>query len=73
MLTNKYEIDPEEINKEWGIEVGQQRNFETGYSDSTVGGWGDDDDNDGHRMSDEEYYKRYGHHRDAVNFLSEVH
>ena len=31
-----------------------------------------DGDDDGHRMSDEEYYKRYGHHRDSINFLSGV-
>ncbi len=72
MLTNKYEIDPEEINKEWGIEVGQQRNFESSNGSDSVGDWGDGDE-DGHRMSDEEYYKRYGHHRDKVNFLSGVH
>ena len=72
MLTNKYEIDPEEINKEWGIEVGQQRNFESSNGNGGIGDWGDGDE-DGHRMSDEEYYKRYGHHRDKVNFLSGVH
>ncbi len=27
VLTNKYEIDSEEISKEWGVEVGQQMNF----------------------------------------------
>ncbi len=73
VLTNKYEIAPEEINKEWGIEVGRQRNFESGSDGtSSVDGWEEDGD-DNHRMSDEEYYKRYGHHRDSVNFLSEVH
>lgn len=75
VLTNKYEIAPEEINKEWGIEVGRQRNFESG-SGGTSGGddWdGENDGNDDHRMSDEEYYKRYGRHRDSINFLSEVH
>jgi len=70
MLTNKYEIEPEEINKEWGIEVGQQRNFENGNNSTSLGDWSDGDDS--HRMSDEEYYKRYGHHRDSVNFLSGV-
>lgn len=69
MLTNKYDIEPEEINKEWGIEVGQQRNFGE-YGGSSVGGWSDgESDNDHHRMSDEEYYKRYGHPRNSVNFL----
>lgn len=69
VLTNKYEIDPEEVNKEWGIEVGQQRNFETGNVESSGG---ESDLGEGHVMSDEEYYKRYGHTRDSINFLTEV-
>lgn len=73
VLTNKYEVDPEEINKEWGIEVGKQRNFESGSGGGGASGWNGGDDDDDHRMSDEEYYKRYGRHRDKVNFLSEVH
>lgn len=72
MLSNKYEIDPEVVNKEWGIEVGKQRNFETGSGGSSSFGEGDED-GEVHRMSDEEYFKRYGHHRDKINFLSEVH
>lgn len=71
MLTNKYEISAEEINKEWGVEVGAQKNF--GDAGGAIGGYGDEPDDDGHRMSDEEYYKRYGHHRDKVNFLSGAH
>lgn len=67
MLTNKYEVEAEEINKEWGIEVGKQRNFEDGGSSPTIGGLDGDDDES--RMSDEEYYKRYGHPRGRVNFL----
>lgn len=73
VLTNKYEVDAEEVNKEWGIEVGSQRNFESGSGSSSVG-W-EDADGDGendHHMSDDEYYKRYGHHRNSVNFLSGV-
>lgn len=73
VLTNKYEIAPEEINKEWGIEVGRQRNFEVGSNGTSAIDGEDDGDGDSHRMSDEEYYKRYGRHRDSVNFLSEVH
>lgn len=73
VLTNKYEIAPEEINKEWGIEVGRQRNFEVGSNGSSSVDGDYDGDDDGHRMSDEEYYKRYGRHRDSINFLSEVH
>lgn len=72
VLTNKYEIDPEEINKEWGITVGRQRNFESGVGKKSVNTDDSDDSNDDHRMSDDEYYKRYGHHRDGINFLSEV-
>ena len=72
MLTDKYEIEPEEINKEWGVEVGKQRNFEAGNGGGGLGDWEGDEDGDGHRMSDEEYYKRYGHHRNKVNFLSGV-
>lgn len=74
VLTNKYEVDPEEIDKEWGIKVGKQRNFESGGGGSSAG-WSDEDGDgvDDHRMSDEEYYKRYGRHRDSINFLSEVH
>lgn len=68
MLTNKYEVEPEEINKEWGVEVGKQRNFEFGSGGGGVGDYGDGEDDD-HRMSDEEYYKRYGRHRNKVNFL----
>lgn len=73
VLTNKYEIAPEEINKEWGIEVGRQRNFEVGSNGSSSVDDDNNGDNDDHRMSDEEYYKRYGRHRDSINFLSEVH
>lgn len=72
VLTNKYEIDAEEINKEWGIEVGKQFNVVEGVSGGTVGGLDGDYDEDGRRMSDEEYYKRYGHYRDKINFLSEA-
>lgn len=68
MLTDKYEIDPEEVSKEFGVSVGTQRNFDknTASSNSILD---DDDDDDSRRMSDEEYYKRYGHYRDKVNFL----
>lgn len=72
MLTNKYEIDPEKINEEWGVEVGNQRNFDSGINGSTSIDGSDGDDNNSHKMSDEEYYKRYGHSRDSINFLSEV-
>lgn len=65
MLSNKYEIDPEIIQEEWGVSVGKQVNF----GGSSVGYGDGDEDGESHRMSDEEYYKRYGHHRNKVNFL----
>jgi len=73
MLTNKYEMDAETINSDFGITVGKQFNIGVG-SGSVVGGEGEDGH---HIMSDEEYYRRYGHRRGEkttanVNFLDEV-
>lgn len=72
VLTDKYEVDPEVINMEWGIQVGAQRNLDNiingGNAVSTSS------TNDDWKMSDEEYEKRYGHPRTAqskVNFLME--
>lgn len=73
MLTDKYEISPEEINNEWGVEVGEQKNFDSGSGTSSVDTSDGDGGDDSHRMSDEEYYKRYGKHRSRVNFLTEAH
>lgn len=71
MLTEKYEVNSDIIDKEWGVEVGEQRNLMdfTGAGSVSYDG---DGDNDHHIMSDEEYYKRYGHPRgasDKINFL----
>lgn len=63
MLTNKYQVDSEVIDSEFGVTVGEQNNYIGG---STVGGDGDSD-NDHHIMSDQEYYKRYGHPRGTSN------
>lgn len=99
MLTDKFKIDPEVIEKEFGVRVGDQvfssgggiigadgepiergngGDDDRGYG----GGAGSGDDGEGsdggdgsdggkqsgpRRMSDEEYYKRYGHGR--ANFL----
>lgn len=69
MLTNKYEVDPDIIENDLGVIVGQQFNSQTGANGSiSTNGNG----NDNYVMSDEEYYKRYGHERNAksrVNFL----
>ncbi len=65
MLTGKYEVEPEVIDKEFGVRVGKQFNI----TDGVTGGFGDGDHN---IMTDEEYEKRYGHPRSTnarVNFL----
>ena len=78
MLTNKYEMSPETIDSDFGITVGKQLNLSSfGYGGSVVGGDGESE-NDHHIMSDEEYYRRYGHRRGeknvaaSVNFLDEM-
>jgi hypothetical protein len=74
MLTNKYEMSAETIDADFGITVGKQ--FNIGMSGGSVAG-GEDGNDDHHIMSDEEYYRRYGHRRGEkvnakVNFLDEV-
>lgn len=76
VLTDKYEISADEIEKEFGIVVGKQINMMSGGEGGAVGsGRGS---NDRGIMSDEEYYRRYGHRRGekknkdkVVNFLLE--
>lgn len=74
-ITDKYEVSPDEIEKEFGIVVGKQFNAITGTASnsSVVGGRSS---NDRGLMSDEEYYRRYGRrrgekHSDVSNFLKE--
>lgn len=72
VLTDKYEVDPEVINMEWGIQVGPQRNLDTIINSSSSIQYGED--GEVWKMSDEEYEKRYGHPRTAksmANFLTE--
>lgn len=76
-ITDKYEVSADEIEKEFGIVVGKQFNAmqaTTGGSEQmSVGG----SSNDKRIMSDEEYYRRYGHSRGEkkvaaqANFLKE--
>lgn len=59
LLVTNYEFSSEEVEKMWGVEVGKQRI-------ETFGSFGDgyvEGENDHHIMSDEEYFKRYGHPR----------
>lgn len=69
-LTDKYEVAPDEIEKSFGVVVGNQLNVMTGGS---VSGSGRSSSDRG-IMSDEEYFQRYGHRRgekkkDIKNFL----
>ncbi len=62
------------IDSDFGVTVGKQFNIGT-VGGSVAGGDGNDDAH--HIMSDEEYYRRYGHRRGekttaSVNFLDEV-
>lgn len=68
-LSDRFEVPPEEVEKTFGVAVGKQINLQTG---SVGGGVSVGGEGDGHyRMSDDEYYRRYGRHRDSVNFLRE--
>lgn len=71
LITDKYEVASDEIEKEFGINVGKQLNVipSTIYPGGEV--IGGDNTNDRHIMSDEEYFKRYGHSRGmkVANFL----
>lgn len=72
LITDKYEVAADEIEKEFGINVGRQLNV---LPDAVYTGSGGiiagDGSNDRHIMSDEEYYRRYGHPRGVrtLNFL----
>lgn len=71
LITDKYEVAADEIEKEFGINVGKQLNVISAGATAEVGGLTDSHTMDRHIMSDEEYYRRYGHARDSrtVNFL----
>ncbi len=70
LITDKYEVSADEIEKEFGINVGRQINVMSmdGSMPSAPGG----SSHDRHIMSDEEYYRRYGHSRGSqvTNFLA---
>lgn len=70
-LTDKYEVSPDEIEKDFGIVVGRQLNLEQGGIGSSSGLAGNAEGNGRQVMSDEEYYRRYGRQRGSVtNFLT---
>lgn len=71
LVTDKYEVTSDEIEKEFGIIVGRQLNV---VSTTTATGGGmsyKSTSTDKLVMSDEEYYKRYGHSRSTkvANFI----
>lgn len=62
LITDKYEVAADEIEKEFGIVVGKQLNVFPGIAGGGSGIAGGSSSDRG-IMSDEEYYKRYGHPR----------
>lgn len=66
VITERYEVQSDEIEKEFGIHVGRQLNMV-----APIGGQMTGSSSDRHIMSDEEYFKRYGHARGSKveNFL----
>ena len=66
LITDKYEVSADEIEKEFGINVGKQLNVALGTC-ASLG----ISHNDKGMMTDEEYYRRYGRPRgtQVANFL----
>lgn len=60
LITDKYEVAADEIEKEFGINVGRQLNVIPGLGFGAEGGSSGLSHNDRGIMSDEEYFRRYG-------------
>lgn len=70
VLSDRYEITPEEVEKTFGVNVGKQLNTLGGVGGgASVSGDGYDEGS-GRHLTDEEYYRRYGHRRGATNFIT---
>lgn len=69
-LTASWEMDPETIEQEFGVKVKRQLNVMTGVPGATASG-GSSGEYGHRRLTDEEYYRRYGHARETTNFLRE--
>lgn len=79
-MADRFEITSEEVEKNFGITVGKQLKV-PGYGSDGIGmpenvEYIDEKEDEGvirtrRRMSDEEYFKRYGHPRGISNFLTE--
>lgn len=63
LITDKYEVAPDEIEKEFGIIVGRQLNLHE--MDMVTDKEKKGNTHDRHIMSEEEYYRRYGHGRSS--------
>lgn len=75
LLVANYDFSSDEIERLWGIEVGEQHTFDEGWGGNGDVSISEGSDDDHHIMSDEEYEKRYGHPRGVnsrVNFLMGV-
>lgn len=71
-ITDKYEVSADEIEKTFGVIVGKQFNVSDASAVGTgAGGSANGTSNDRRIMTDEEYVRRYGHPRQAANFLRE--
>ena len=68
VLGTQWEMDPDSIESEFGIKVKRQLNIEIGNA-----GIGTSSNDDGvvRHLTDEEYFRRYGHARNTTNFLRE--
>ena len=73
VIGTQWEMEPDTIEQEFGIKVKRQLNIDTGMVGGDGGG-GSGDGYDRHstrHLTDEEYYRRYGHARGTKNFLTE--
>ncbi|MDR2890566.1 MAG: DUF935 domain-containing protein [Alistipes sp.] len=78
LITDKFEVSADEIEKEFGIHVGRQLNamdmLASGGNGGSSAGVGSGGSGDRRIMSDEEYYRRYGRSRGSriANFLKDA-
>ena len=73
-LTTSWEMDPETIEQEFGVKVKRQLNVMpegAGGVGPTGGGGGGYSRTATRHLTDEEYFRRYGHARETTNFLRE--
>ena len=72
-LSTTWEMDPETIEQEFGVKVLRQLNvMSDGMSTGVPTGGGSGYSRTATRhLTDEEYFRRYGHARETKNFLME--